>query len=285
MLVGLCRQLISDQKLDQFSQVFGSYNYFCSEVRGELNMLWEKEIEICTRAGVMQGFAAAPADDAPAPAIIFYMDAPGYREELRNMARRIAKAGYFCILPDMYYRMGTLRFNLLQRNEDMTKVIFAAMDHLTNAMVVEDTSCILSWLDGQGLAKAGPVGCVGHCMSGRYITTVAAKFPTRIKAAGSLYGVGIITDHADSPHLLLPEIQAELYYAFAEVDQHVPENIIPDLKDALAKTKIKYSVEVYKNTQHGFCFPERSAYAPEAAEATWAHLFEMWERQLKQPDK
>ena len=74
--------------------------------------------------------------------------------------------------------------------------------------------------------------------------------------------------------MLRPEIQAELYYAFAEVDQHVPENIIPDLKDALAKTKIKYSVEVYKNTQHGFCFPERSAYA-----------FEMWERQLKQPDK
>ena len=53
-------------------------------------MLWEKEVEICTRAGVMQGFAAAPADGIPAPAIIFYMDAPGYREELRNMARRIA---------------------------------------------------------------------------------------------------------------------------------------------------------------------------------------------------
>ena len=51
-------------------------------------MLWEKEVEICTRAGVMQGFAAAPADGVPAPAIIFYMDAPGYREELRNMARR-----------------------------------------------------------------------------------------------------------------------------------------------------------------------------------------------------
>ena len=53
----------------------------------------------------------------------------------------------------------------------------------------------------------------------------------------------------------------------------------------LAKTKIKHSVEIHKNTQHGFCFPERSAYAPEAAEATWAHLFEMWERQLKQPNK
>lgn len=102
-------------------------------------MLWEKDVEIGTRAGVMQGFAVAPADSIPALAIIFYIDVPGYREELRNMARRIAKAGYFCILSDMYYRLSALRFNLLKRNDAMTKVIFAAMDHLTNAMVVEDT--------------------------------------------------------------------------------------------------------------------------------------------------
>tara|TARA_B100000575_G_scaffold12674_1_gene9169 strand:- start:151 stop:345 length:195 start_codon:yes stop_codon:yes gene_type:complete len=64
-------------------------------------------------------------------------------------------------------------------------------------------------------------------MSGRYITTAAATFPTRIKAAGSPCGVGIITNQADSSHLLLPEIQEQLYDAFAEVDQHLPENIIP----------------------------------------------------------
>ncbi len=243
--------------------------------------LWEKNIEIGTRSGSMPGFAAAPAEGGPVPAIIFYMDAPGFREELKNMARRIAKAGYFCVVPDMYYRMGSLRFNLLQRNDAMTKVIFAAMDHLTNAMVVEDTSCILSWLDGQALAKAGPIGCVGHCMSGRYITAVAARFPTRVKAAASLYGVGIITNNDDSPHLSLPEIKGELYYAFAETDQHVPENIVPDLKQALSKTAVRHKIEVFEGTQHGFCFPERQAYAPEAAEVTWARLFDMWERQLK----
>ena len=46
------------------------------------------------------------------PGIIFYMDAPGIREELRNMARRIARHGYFCLLPDMYYRLGPLRFDV-----------------------------------------------------------------------------------------------------------------------------------------------------------------------------
>jgi len=99
-------------------------------------------------------------------------------------------------------------------------------------------------------------------MSRCYITTAAATFPTRIKVEGSLYGVGIITDLAYSPHLLLPEIQGEIYKAFAEVDGHVPANIIPELKDYLSKIKIKHSVEVYKNTRHGFWFPERSSYAP-----------------------
>ena len=50
----------------------------------------------------MQGFVVVPADGMPVPAIIFCMDAPRYREALRNMARRIANAGYFCILPDVY---------------------------------------------------------------------------------------------------------------------------------------------------------------------------------------
>ena len=41
------------------------------------------------------------------------------REELRAMARRIAKHGYVCLLPDMYYRMGHLRFDVPRRDEAM----------------------------------------------------------------------------------------------------------------------------------------------------------------------
>ncbi len=71
------------------------------------------------------------------------------------MAWRIANAGYFSILPDVYLRFGALRFNLLKQNDAMTQVIFAAVDHLSNTMVVKGTSCIFIWLDGKGLAKAG----------------------------------------------------------------------------------------------------------------------------------
>ncbi len=34
------------------------------------------------------------------------MDAPGIREELYDMARRLATVGYYVLLPNLYYRAG-----------------------------------------------------------------------------------------------------------------------------------------------------------------------------------
>lgn len=243
--------------------------------------LLEQDVYVTTKYGRMPAFAACPAQQGPYPAVIFYMDAPGFREELCNMARRIAKQGYFCLLPDMYYRLGKLRFDVQRRSQEMTNVILTAMDHLTNADVVDDTGGMLAWLDGQDQVAAGPVGCVGHCMSGRYITTVAARFPERIAAAASLYGVGIVTDAEDSPHLLLEQIKGELYYGFAETDHTVPDHVIPALQEALNQAGTRHRLDVYPGTQHGFCFPERQVYAPSAAEQAWARLFDLWHRNLK----
>jgi carboxymethylenebutenolidase len=197
------------------------------------------------------------------------------------MARRVAKHGYYCILPDMYYRLGMVRFDIPRRTDAMSVAIRAAMNHIGNAEVTDDTAGILSFMDGQAKCKEGRVGCVGYCMSGRYITTVAGRFPDRFASAASLYGVGIVTDQPDSPHLLADKIKGELYYGFAETDQSVPPHVIPTLKEALDRAKVKYTCKVFPKTAHGFCFPERAVYAPEASEQHWADLFELWDRTLK----
>jgi len=243
--------------------------------------LIEGMVEVPTKFGRMPSFVARPDAGGPFPAVIFYMDAPGFREELCNMARRIAKAGYYCILPDMYYRLGTLRLDNTRRTEAMTNVWRAAMNSLSNADVTDDTAGILAFLDAQADVAPGPVGCVGHCMSGRYIVTVAGRFPTRIKAAASMYGVGIVTDQEDSPHLLLNQVEGELLFIFAETDQHVPQPTVEALNKAIKKTGVKATVLQPKGTQHGFQFAERLVYAPVPAEAAWDKLFALWERNLK----
>jgi carboxymethylenebutenolidase len=118
-------------------------------------------------------------------------------------------------------------------------------------------------------------------MSGQHITNAAAIFPHRIKAAASLYGVGIITGEDDSPHLRLDQIKGELYYAFAESDHSVPANIPGDLEKVLAKTGVKYEIKTFPGTQHGFAFPERPVYSTIAAEETWHKMFAMWDRCVK----
>jgi carboxymethylenebutenolidase len=240
----------------------------------------EREVVVVTKYGRQPSFAACPDEPGSFPPIILYMDAPGIREELRDMARRIAKHGYFCLLPDLYYRLGTLRFDIPRRNDAMSVVIRGAMQSLTNAAVADDTAGMLAFLDAQDKVKPGPVGCVGHCMSGSFVVTAAARFP-RMRAAASLYGVNMVTDQPDSPHLLLGQVTGELYIAFAEVDPAVPANVAPDLRAALATTKVKHVLETIPGTHHGYCFAARNDYNPVAAEQTWAKLFDLWERNLK----
>jgi carboxymethylenebutenolidase len=155
------------------------------------------------------------------------------------------------------------------------------MNSLTNALVMDDTAGLLGFIDSQDRAKPGPVGCVGYCMSGQYITAAAATFPHRIKAAASLYGVGIITDKEDSPHLALDKVKGELYYAFAETDRSVPEHIPGELKGLLDKHGIKHELKVFPGTEHGFAFNERAVYNTLACEETWDKMFALWDRTLK----
>ncbi len=238
---------------------------------------------VTTRHGRMPAFVACPDGPGPFPPVILYMDAPGTREELRNHARRIARHGFFCILPDMYYRLGTVQFDLPRRDDAMSAVIRAAMHSINNALVTEDTAGILSWLDANDRVKPGPVGCIGHCMSGQYVTTLSAKYPHRIACAASLYGVGIVTDKPDSPHLLVGDIKGEMYYAFAEIDASVPDHVIPALRDALAGTDVRHTIKVFPGAHHGFQFAERPSpsYNSAASEAAWAEIFAMLDRHLR----
>ena len=68
----------------------------------------DQQIDIPTRDGRVTTFITHPERDGPHPVILFYMDAPGIREELRDMARRLATAGYYVVLPNMYYRAGVM---------------------------------------------------------------------------------------------------------------------------------------------------------------------------------
>jgi len=238
------------------------------------------DVEIKTKDGTLTAFFAYPEDTGEYPGVILYMDAPGIREELRDFARRIVREGYFCILPDFYYRWGRIRLRG-KRDPKSLETYRAARRQLSNALVVDDTAAVLDFLDANPRVKAGSYGCVGFCQSGRFITTVAGRFPDRFAAAAAAYGTDIVTDQPDSPHLLIKDIKAELYYGFAEHDDLVPPKAIETLKASLAACGVRNEVEIYPTTHHGFCFPLREIYDKAAAERYWGKLFALYGRTLK----
>lgn len=242
--------------------------------------MMEHHIEIETQDGTMPAFTAHPDEEGDYPAIILYFDAPGVREELRNFIRRIAGEGYFAMMPDLYYRFGKLRFDISKRTEAMSEMIRLARNSLTNAEVMEDTQHMLAYLDANPRVRSGAKGCIGYCQSGRLIVTAAATYPEHFAASAALYGVQMVTDEPDSPHLFANQIKGELYLGFAEEDPYVPDNVIPDLRAALDKHGVSYQSDVYPGTHHGFCFPERAVYKEDAAEEVWEKVFEMYHRIL-----
>lgn len=229
----------------------------------------------------METFVAYPDGDGPFPVVVIYMDAPGIREELYDFARRIALQGYYCAVPDLYYRRGRIRFDVPRMRAADRVQMFKHMQSLTNAMVVADTAALLAALEGQAAASDGPMGCIGYCMSGQFIVSVAGTFPERFRASVSCYGVAIVTDKSDSPHKLVPNLKGEIFFAFAEKDEYVPDVSIQVLRQTLDDHDIDYRLEIYPGTEHGFCFPERSdVYAEAAAEEVWTRSFEMFRSQL-----
>ena len=246
----------------------------------------EAEVAIKTSDGDMDMFVCHPEEGGPHPAVVFYMDAPGIREELRDMARRIATVGYYVALPNLYYRLGRegdYGFDPARIRDDDAELqkMFAAMNSLSNAGVVADTGSLLAFLDGAPEAASGPRGCVGYCMSGRFVIAVAAAYACEFAAIASYYGVGIITEAADSPHLSVDRIEGEVYLAFAEEDDYVPDAVLISLPAVMAASGAAHRIEIYPGTSHGFAFPQRPAYDKGAAERHWERLFALFDRCLR----
>ncbi|MBO6519274.1 MAG: dienelactone hydrolase family protein [Rhodospirillales bacterium] len=238
----------------------------------------EQIIDIETEDGVMPTFTCWPEGNGPWPAIVFYMDAPAIREELFDMARRMASDGYFVILPDLFYRFGIIRFPF--RNANTRAVWQEIMRHLSNEDVMRDTRAMLDYMAGEDVVKPGPKATIGYCMSGRFVTAAAGTFPDDFAANASFYGVGIVTAKDDSAHFWVKHIKGEMYFAFAETDGTVPAYVIPTLKAELEEHGTDYTLKVFPGTEHGFSFKSRDVYDEAAAEEGHAHFMDMCKRKL-----
>jgi carboxymethylenebutenolidase len=239
----------------------------------------DRELDIQTGDGAMNTFVTHPEEGGPHPVVLFYMDAPGKRGELHDMARRLGSVGYFVVLPNLYYRrerdfkMGT--------GDDARRIMFEHMNTLDRTKILTDTEAMLKFVAGETAARTDKVGVVGYCMSGPFVFWAAAEHPDRVAAAASFHGVRLCTDSPESPHRYADKIKGELYVGCAQTDSYAPPEMIAALDAHLRTTPVRYRIETYPDTQHGFVFPKREGmYQKAGAERHWERLIALFRRNL-----
>lgn len=243
----------------------------------------EHHVDIATDDGAMNSFVVHPEEGGPFPVVLFYMDAPGKREELHDMARRIAAVGYCVVLPNLYYRRSR-DFRLQERTEPALAEMFALMATLDATTTARDTRALLHYVDALPQADATRIGAVGYCMSGPFVMWAAAAYPERLRCIASIHGANMATGEPDSPHRMAPGIRCESYFACAEIDKWAPPADIQQLQSALLAAGTPHRIEWYPGVEHGFVFPLRAGiYNQAAAERHWERLFSLFQRTLRAP--
>lgn len=215
------------------------------------------------------------------PGVILWPDVLGLREVKKAMARRLAAAGYAVLVVNPYYRtfkgeLG-LDFSAFRTPEGQAK-LGPARAALTPEAIARDGAAYAAFLDTQAAVdKHRGIGTQGYCMGGPFTIRTAAAAPTRVKAAASFHGAGLVTAEPSSPHLLLASTQASYLIAIAKNDDEKAPADKDTIRAAAVAAKRPAEVEVYA-ADHGWCVPDGPAYNQAEAERAWARLLALYAR-------
>jgi carboxymethylenebutenolidase len=250
----------------------------------------ERFVDIPTADGRMKTFVTHPEQDGPFPAVVLYMDFWGVRAELFDIARRIGTTGYYCLVPDLYYRQGEIhnerrnaegRMISLDRLDEATRKKFLApLEKLSNAMVMEDTAALLQFLASGEPVRPGAKGSIGYCLGGRLVLCAAGHFPEHFRASASLHGSALVSERDDSPHRLVDKFRGELYCGFAEHDPYTAPATVSTLEDSMRSRAVAYRYEIHRGAAHGYALPERDIHDKRAANRDWEMIFAMFHRRI-----
>jgi carboxymethylenebutenolidase len=223
------------------------------------------------------------------PGVLIWTDAFGLRPAFRDMAKRLAAEGYSVLVPNPFYRVakapvfGDVSKFDFQNPTDRAK-LGPLMGSINAAGAAEkDAAAHIAFLDAQKQVDARrKIGTQGYCMGGPLIVRTAAAQPNRVGAAASFHGGALVTDKSDSPHLLAPKIKARMYFGIAANDDMSQPDAKDKLKESFAAAKVMAEIEVYSQSQHGWCVPDmpvqngKPIYNKPDAERAWDKLLALY---------
>jgi carboxymethylenebutenolidase len=229
------------------------------------------------KIGDIPAYYAVPKDGGKRAVVLVVAEIWGLHEHIKDVVRRVAKAGYFAVANEPYFRIGEL-----WKMEDIKQVL-AGANQLSDEQAFKDLDATVAWAGKHARGNAQKLGITGFCRGGRMVWMETAH-EKHMKAGVAWYGGLSAAEPAikTTPLDIVDKLNAPVLGLYGGADQGIPPEQVDKLREALKKSKDKNAqrsaLHVYPDMPHGFNADYRPSYRKEAAEDGWKRML-AWFRQ------
>jgi carboxymethylenebutenolidase len=233
------------------------------------------ETKVAVRDGDMPAYYARPQGTGPYPTVLVAQEIFGVHEHIKDVCRRLAKAGYLAVAPALYAREGDV-----STMSDISQIISQVVSKVPDEQVMQDLDATAAWAKAEGRGDTARLGITGFCWGGRIVWLYAAHSPD-LKAGVAWYGrlVGD-TDplHPRNPVDLAAGLKAPVLGLYGGKDQGIPMASVERMREAVRQAGKAAELQVYPEAGHGFHADYRPSYDEAAAKDGWTRCLG-WFRQ------
>jgi carboxymethylenebutenolidase len=237
-------------------------------IRTDTQGLTAGDIKIPTADGSIPGYFARPATGTGFPVVLVAPEIWGAHEHIKDVARRLAKAGYLAVVPEVYARQGEPQ--KLANMQDVLKLANTKPD----AEMMADFDAALAWAIKEGRGDAKRVAITGFCRGGRTTWMYAAHNPG-LKAGVAWYGPVVGNASALTPKNpidIATDLNVPVLGLYGGADQGIPNDTVDRMYAALKSRNKPSEIIIYEGTPHAFNADYRPSYRKETAEDAWKRM-------------
>jgi len=228
------------------------------------------------KIGEMPAYRAMPEGAAKFPLIVVVPEIFGVHEHIKDLCRRLAKAGYMAIAPDVFARQGDPT-----KMKDIGEIISKVISKVPDEQVMKDLDSTVDWAKKSGKLDGDRVGITGFCWGGRIVWLYAAHNGApgtpALKAGAAWYGPLSNAQNALQTKSALDvgaKLHAPVLGFYGGLDTHITQGQVELMKKELAANPKKLASEiiVYADAQHGFNADYRPSYNKTDATDAWQKM-------------